>query len=456
MKDETKIPIVLLKCLLIIINIALLFSLSGCGRDMPEINVAEKIYSLNQLQEDFSQLRKEVKTKHPNLYLSDNDLNLIFDKQYSQLKDGMTEHEFYHIVSPAISALGCGHTNIYISKDYEKYLKDYGKYLPLLVKLVDDRLFVYENLSSADIPVGSEILSINGKVISEITGILLDNLTADGYNQTKKYYILNHWFNAVYYYFVENPDEFAIEYSKPDQDMAFKVVVPSIKNSKMFMTTMSIYFEPTEGDVYYGEVHEDYARLLIKSFRSSKVKMSDYKKYLKSFFAELKEKDIPNLIIDLRGNWGGTPNPAAHLFSYLISEPAPYFEKAMFIYFSLKKPVKPAENNFTGSIYILTDGASFSTTGHLCSLLKYHNVGTFIGEESGGGAVVTDGGKNITLRNTKLRIYCATKVFTAAVSRLPEGHGVIPDYEIRFSLQDYLKGNDPQLQKAIELINKGI
>lgn len=217
---------------------------------------------------------------------------------------------------------------------------------------------------------------------------------------------------------------------------------------------MSIYFAPTDEESYYGEVYDDYARLVIKSFQSSKVKMSDYKKYLKRFFTELKEKDISNLIIDLRGNWGGTPNPAGHLFSYLISEPAPYFEEAMFIYFSLKKPVKPAENHFTGSIYILTDGASFSTTGHLCSLLKYHNIGTFIGEESGGGAVVTDGGKNITLKNTKLRIYCARTVFKAAVSGLLEGHGVIPDYEIRFSRQDYLNGNDPQLQKAVELINK--
>lgn len=125
----------------------------------------------------------------------------------------------------------------------------------------------------------------------------------------------------------------------------------------------------------------------------------------------------------------------------------------MIFFAGLKKPLKPAENSYSGKVFVLTDGASFSTSGHLASLLKYHGIGTFIGEESGGGAVVTDGGKSITLKNTKMRAYCATTVFKTAVNGLPEGRGVIPDYEVKPSLDDYLRGKDPQLEKALELIN---
>ena len=36
------------------------------------------------------------------------------------------------------------------------------------------------------------------------------------------------------------------------------------------------------------------------------------------------------------------------------------------------------------------DGGGASTTGHLCSLLKYNKIGTFIGEETGGTYACND------------------------------------------------------------------
>jgi hypothetical protein len=440
--------------LLIIILLVVPFSFLGCRKGESNTNAAEKTYSLKQLQEDFLQLRKTIEDKHPNLYLSKSDLNNLFNKQYNHLKDGMTELQFYRVVSPAISALGCGHTNIYVSKSYEEYLKQNGKYLPLSVNVIEKRLFVNKNLTSVDIPAGSEILSINGRKSSEIIAILLNNLTADGFNQTKKYYILNHWFNGVYYYFIENPGNFEIEYSKPGKDGMLKVSVPAIRDSSMDMTTMNIYFCRMEEKPYFGEIHENYAKLNLGSFQTSKIKMGQYKKYLHDFFADVKAKHIENLVVDLRGNWGGSPTPAAHLFSYLIEKPTTYFERTMIFYAGLKRPVKPSENRYTDKVYILTDGGCFSTAGHFASLMKYHNIGKFVGEESGGSAVVTDGGKNLTLKNTKLRIYYATTVFKTAAYGLPEGRGVIPDYEVKFTMEDYLNNKDPQLQKVVELINR--
>ena len=45
---------------------------------------------------------------------------------------------------------------------------------------------------------------INGKRTAEIISVLLSNLTADGYNMSKKYYIMNHWFNCLYHYYIDN------------------------------------------------------------------------------------------------------------------------------------------------------------------------------------------------------------------------------------------------------------
>jgi hypothetical protein len=441
------------RLLLSILFFLLSIMLSACESGIQAVDAAAGTYSLSQLQEDFMQLRRVIEGKHPNLYHSEEELRKVFDEQFKLLKDGMSELEFYRVLSPILPTLGCGHTNIYVSKNYDEYLKQNGRYIPLSVKYVGEQLLVSENLSEADIPVGSEIVFINGRSIPDIIKLLYANLPADGYNLTKKQYIVNNWFNAVYYYFVENPEAFAVEYRKPGEEQLLKVIIPAVANSGMHMTTMDIHFKEIDGEVYFGEVKDNYARLVIKSFQTSRFKSGDYKKYIDSFFLELKKKETPNLIIDLRGNWGGSANLAAHLFTYLIKEPTPYFEKAMFLFGGLKKPLKPAENSYNGKVFVLADGASFSTSGHLASLIKYHGLGTFIGEESGGGAVVTDGGKSITLKNTKIRAYCATTVFKTAVEGLPEGRGVIPDLVVRPSLEDYLKGNDPQLKKTLELIN---
>jgi hypothetical protein len=59
--------------------------------------------------------------------------------------------------------------------------------------------------------------------------------------------------------------------------------------------------------------------------------------------------------------------------------------------------IKPARNKFSGTMYVLIDGGCFSTTGHLCSLLRYHGIGTFIGEETAGSFACTDNRTAITL-----------------------------------------------------------
>ncbi len=438
--------------LLTILVLALTVILSGCGSSRVEINRFERTYTLEQLKEDYLQLSKAVEKKHPNLYHSREEVQKVFEDQYELLKDDMTELDFYRVLSPILPVLGCGHTNVYISEGYEDYLRQYGEYLPFSVRLIDERLFVLENLSDSDIPAGSELISINGRSIKDILQILYKNLPSDGYNLTKKQYILNNWFNASYYYFVENPGVFAIEYYMPGKDQLLSAIVPAVRDSKMHMTTMGIHFNEIDERVYFSEMKEDYARLVVRSFQSSRFKGKDYKRFLDDFFAQLEKREVKHLIIDLRGNWGGSPDPAAYLFTYLINEPTAYFKKAPFYYAGYKRPLKPKENRFKGRVYILTDGASFSTTGHLVSLIKHHGLGTFVGEESGGGAVVTDGGKNITLKHTRLRVYCATSVFMAAAEGLTEGRGVIPDHVVDFSLQDYMDGNDPQLQKVVELI----
>jgi C-terminal processing protease CtpA/Prc len=114
-------------------------------------------------------------------------------------------------------------------------------------------------------------------------------------------------------------------------------------------------------------------------------------------------------------------------------------------------PLQPEADAFRGNLYVLTNGASFSSTGHLCSLLRFHGLATFIGEETGGTFTCTDGSTDILLPETHLVLRSSTKEFRTAVTGLTAGKGIVPDYEIVPTIQDVIEGRDAQMELAIRL-----
>ena len=88
---------------------------------------------------------------------------------------------------------------------------------------------------------------------------------------------------------------------------------------------------------------------------------------------------------------------AQTLLSHIITQKTDYFKCNFPLIYNLmgyQKPVSPSKNNFNGNIVVLTDGAYFSTSGHLCSLIKYHKLGTIVGTETGGTYICTDSSKD--------------------------------------------------------------
>jgi len=441
-----------LKILFLFGTLLVVISIATISCAVPVSHEASRTYSLSELQADFRQFQQRIEASSP-LYFTDRDeLAGLFGSQYALLRDGMNELEFLRILSPIVSFLKCGHSHVYVSPEYQAYLNKVSVYLPFKVKLIENRLYLIDNLSQSDIPVGSEIVSIDGRSAEEILKIMLANLSADGENQTKKHYIINRWFNAVYFYYVDNPTSFEVVYKSDSNATPRLITVDAIADETMHMSTMIPYTEEWDSS-FSKEIIDDYAVLTIKLF--AMLDTGKYKAFLSDFFLELKERKISNLILDLRDNWGGTPGPAAELLQYLITEPTPLLDRSAHpLLFMYKRPIKPHEYSFKGQLYTLMDGASFSTTGHVLAVLKYHDIGVFVGEESGGGYMCTDGSHRTKLKNTHLTLYCSTKPFKAATPGLTEGRGIMPHYEVAPTLSDYLENSDSIKAKAIELISK--
>jgi C-terminal processing protease CtpA/Prc len=119
---------------------------------------------------------------------------------------------------------------------------------------------------------------------------------------------------------------------------------------------------------------------------------------------------------------------------------------------------QPSKPTFAGKVLILIDGGCFSTTAEFLSQAHYHKRATFIGEESGGGYYGNTSGvvPALTLPNTKLIVYVPLVTYYVAVSGYRDAaHGVLPDYPIRYSIEELLAGKDKELALALELARTG-
>ena len=171
-----------------------------------------------------------------------------------------------------------------------------------------------------------------------------------------------------------------------------------------------------------------------------------------SCFYLIKEYDISNLILDVRGNDGGDPFCSSILLSYLQKEPVPYFAEDYGKYRVLSNPLPLPENHFTGNLYTLVDGSCGSTNGHFCALLKYHKIGKLIGTPTG-ATYKCNAGKETEFRltNTQMIITVGRKTYSVAVSNMLKS-AIIPDIFVYETMESFLSNTDLFLETALEQI----
>jgi len=427
------------------------------GSDESTRNLHNKQFTLAQLQEDFGGIRETMANFHPRLYTDEEELETLLASQYIQLEEGMTAIDFYRVTAPIISASRCGHTYIGLSEQDSTTFLASAQFLPFSLYWQNKRALVNANALIPQLPIGTQVLSINGVKIEEVMAGLMQNLASDGENQTQKIRAINDGFR--YHYAMDNPtpDEISVEYIGPDQGVKRSLVIQTVSKSDLEAAGDSVWGHMSRLSRENGSSYEkDHAYMRMASFYpSGGASVDSYKTFIDDFFAKVKQDQIENVVIDVRDNSGGDPNVAAHLLSCLEKTEVPYFdEKSGSYYPHLMKPVPFADNRFSGKLYVLMNGNCFSTTGHFLALLKYHGIGTLIGEESGASFACSDASVTVNLPHTNLMFKSSRRIFQVAVEGLTPGRGVFPDYPVVATLDEILSGKDVEMAKALELMEK--
>ena len=452
-----------------------------------------------QLLEDFQIARSALEEGHSGIYryTPKSKLDQIFDEAARSLNRPMDAYEFFRVLTPAVHAIKCGHTTVVLSEDLRNELNGSALLLPLRVRILEKKPFVFRDFSSPEHRLaGMQIRSINRVQASKIVQTMMAAVSGDGDVETSRQSRMSDLrFATLLISMMGLKSPYDVTLWDPRLKRDVNVTLQGLSLPKLQEISKAAYPQDQSlgrsADIKYfddGKI----AHMSIYSF--SGYSDSDKKKGLRVFFKEsfeeLQAKQTRALILDLRNNGGGLDDLGKLLLSYLIDEPFKYYEDLIanndtfsFMKYTnqpnFKAPERmfnrgsdgklhmvghpnwgtnqPSKPTFTGKVYILINGGSFSATSEFSSHAHYRKRATFIGEESAGGYYGNSSGFSplVKLPNTQLGVVVPVVTYYMAVSGYkPASRGIVPDYPIARTIEDLIAGKDRDLELALTLARK--
>lgn len=192
------------------------------------------------------------------------------------------------------------------------------------------------------------------------------------------------------------------------------------------------------------EVKEDVFIISLYSFSANSSDL--FRNALREFVESGKTK----LILDLRGNPGGYMEAAIDMASWFLPAGKVLVTENYGINGGEKIHRSRGYNVFNDNLKfaILVDGGSASASEILAGALQEHNIAKLVGSKTFGKGSVQE---LISITpDTSLKITVA-RWFTPNGKSISKS-GLEPDYDVKITKKDFENKNDPQLEKAIEIL----
>ncbi len=471
----------------------------GAGPRAPASELVAKTFKSSQLLVDFRIARQALEEGHSGLYryTSKAELDRILDRTERSLTRPMSVLEFYQVLTPVVAAVKCGHTDVSLPKDcWKTFIAQVGV-LPLQVRILDGKPYVYRDLSGTPASlVGKEIRAINGIAASHIVEKLLAAASGDGDIQTVRLRRISGWqFSIKLSTLLGLFGPYEVTYWKPIEKRELRVRLPGAPLTEL-QEAERVQF-PQDHDARKAAELQflDAGAIAIIKIRGF-MEFVDTKRtqrladFFQGSFDAMHKRGTKALILDVRNNGGGVDELGKLLLSYLLDKPFKYYDELVINarefgfrqYTELPKIPEhaverrpngkyrarthpnlgiqqPRKPTFAGKVLVLMNGHSVSTTAEFLSLAHHHHRAEFIGEEAGGAYQGNTSGvvAAVTLPNTKLIVYVPLVAYYLAVDgNKPAAHGVLPDHPVRYHVKELLECTDKELALALELARKPV
>ncbi len=470
-------------------------------------------FTATQLREDARHLRQGLEKLHPALYryTPRREMDSLFDALSAAADGPMRYQEFFRAVSRVVAQVRCQHTVAAPNGAVLERILREGRFFPLKVFWEFAPVGAYSTFdfsSRANLPPGTRIVRINGQSMQDIYRTLIPYFSSDGGILTNKHSRLQHdiEFQFWYYVLIGQPETFEVVLQMPDggkRVQSYRAVTLGEwqQHYKKFSARKDTalqrfirHYETREEKKRAEPVRLSFPAGRVGLLTVSTLDAENFTEKVAGAFAQVKRWGIGHLIIDVRGNGGGSDINGQFLFTHLLRQPAPYFDSLYAtadIPFLLRHTDKdsawwtdtrplldslpggrwgtqpsvneglrvqqPPPNAFTGKVYVLMDGRSASTTAEFTAATHFHGLATFIGEESGGAYHGGNGGDfaTLTLPHSRIDVLIplARYVMNSGNTRLA-GRGTLPDHPVPGTIADVLALRDPQLAFALKLIGQ--
>lgn len=450
-------------------------------------------------------------------YRTKEQIDSIYHWAENEIEKSSTYLDFYNIICQLTNFEGSLHNDTKLPKKHLKNLRgeSYG-YFPYPIKWIQGKWII--NYENGEIPLGSELVKINGVPFSEVIHNLYKYYTTDGQNTTGKNIGIRTHFSRFYRFNYGQQEKFQVTFKRHNSNSEEKKTIKSIGYSEYYKRFNNRHSKPFD-QIYYADLKDNQkykyeqidsstGLLTVYTFDMGNETTEEHKTYfafLDSVFSKIKTKNIQNLIVDIRQNGGGTDPNDLVTYSYLTQrnfqenvqawisfKKVPYLKYAYTKIPRFLRPLgvgkynkmfqkdfyleknnrfyqgplsndhkirEPNKNAFTGNIYLLTSPAVASAGSLFAAMVAGNKNATVIGEETMGGYYGHNGHTPLgyILPKSKIETFFSVVNLEQDVPKKQNqvyDRGIIPDYEVSQTYEDYLNQKDTQKNFVLDLIKK--
>lgn len=471
---------------------------------------ADTLIPSADLRADAAILRRAWETLHPGLlrYNTEADIDAAFENLDRAFSRDRTLADAFLEFSKVAARVRCGHTypNFFNQKKAVQAALFKGPYLPFHFRWLGDRMVVTRSFAAgAALAPGTEVLSINGTPVDEILSKLMTVARADGHNDAKRVAYLQLDGSSRYEAF----DVFWPLFYPSQEPLITLRVKPLGASSPITLklapaaTADRTAGEPAPRTVAAADTNPVGWELKTLDPGLALLKMPDWalfntkwdwKAWLQEAFTGLEKSGIANLVIDLRGNEGGS-DVGDVIVSHLVTKPAqrqaverrvryrkvpdalnPWLDTwddsfrdwgaaatprdARF--FRLRRdadddvaaPIAPAAPRFAGRVFVIVGATNSSATFEFAQTMRQNGLGTLVGQPTGGNQRGINGGTFFFLRLPKSGL----EIDLPLIGQFPLDEkpdaGIEPDVLVTPTPGDIASGRDVELDAVRRLIRE--
>lgn len=378
--------------------------------------------------------------------------------------------EYMELMALFSGSLQDGHTNIYFSD----FVLPYRDYIPMSVRYFNDTLRIVRVSSNIaeTYPLGSKILKINGIDTEEYMSRFVTPYVASRYKPTQQSLSATSLLSAK-----RLDHELILTYQTPEGEI--KTNSPERNGEKYRRPSVGYesQYDSSPINISWMESEQKIALLSLNTF-------SPFNDYIQKYFEKHKDTlySADGIIIDLRQNGGGSTDVAIYFLKHIIKDP--YFlmygaearinnssKKANGNYIPANEDfykmrayethssdtiwIEDSIRRFNCPIVVLFSTYTVSAAeDFLIMLYEREDRPLFIGQPSfgstGGPLVLWDW----PIENSFARV-CARRILYP-YSGKPFIEGVKPDILVEYSFEEFVSGQDKEIECAIEKLKKQI